>query len=112
MVPRGPPLVLNAGRRAVRLSVTNLADRPIQVGSHYPFMEANKLLRFDRALAYGMRLNVPSGAAVRFEPGETKAVVLVAIGGHAVVYGCAPPRRAPRQPPSSAVAKAACRPVS
>lgn len=59
----------------------------MQVGSHYPFLEANKLLKFDRALAYCMRLNVPSGAAVRFEPGETKSVILVAIAGNSVVYG-------------------------
>ncbi len=80
-------LVLNEGRDAIRLTVTNLADRPIQVGSHYPFAEANPYLRFDRGRAYGRRLDVPAGMAVRFEPGETRTVELVEIGGERVVTG-------------------------
>jgi len=85
--PADGELTLNAGREAVRLSVTNLADRPIQVGSHYHFAETNPYLRFDRGLAYGRRLDIPAGMAVRFEPGETKTVELVAIAGGAVVRG-------------------------
>ena len=69
------------------LTVTNLADRPIQVGSHYHFAEANPYLRFDRARAYGRRLDVPAGMAVRFEPGETRTVELVEIAGERVVEG-------------------------
>ena len=65
---------LNAGRASVKLPVTNLGDRPIQVGSHYHFIETNPALRFDRAEAYGKRLDIPAGTAVRFEPGETKTV--------------------------------------
>lgn len=76
---------LNAGRSCVEISVTNTGDRPIQVGSHYAFIETNKLLEFDRKLAIGKRLNVPSGASVRFEPGESKQVTLVEIGGDQVV---------------------------
>jgi urease subunit gamma/beta len=71
-------IVLNEGRRAIELLVTNRGDRPIQVGSHYPFAETNRALDFDRALAAGMRLDIPAGAAVRFEPGEGKTVRLVA----------------------------------
>ena len=78
---------LNAGRATVTLTVTNLADRPIQVGSHYHFSETNPYLRFDRAAAYGMRLDIASGTAVRFEPGESKQVQLVAIAGNRVVRG-------------------------
>jgi urease subunit gamma/beta len=78
---------LNAGRAALSLSVTNVADRPIQVGSHYHFVEVNPYLRFDRAAAYGMRLDVPAGMAVRFEPGETRTVQLVEIAGERVIRG-------------------------
>jgi urease subunit gamma/beta len=80
-------LVLNAGRRAATLTVTNLADRPIQVGSHYHLIEVNPYLRLDRAKAYGMRLDIPAGTAVRFEPGETKTVAIVAIAGSQVIRG-------------------------
>ena len=69
------------------LEVTNLGDRPVQVGSHYHFIETNKGLRFDRSAAYGMRLDIPAGTAVRFEPGDTKTVELVAIGGNKVIRG-------------------------
>src|SRR4051794_30304381 len=74
-------IILNQGRHAIPLSVTNLGDRPIQVGSHYHFIETNASLRFDRASAYGKRLDIPAGAAVRFEPGDTKLVHLVEIAG-------------------------------
>jgi urease subunit gamma/beta len=80
-------LTLNEGREAIALRVTNLADRPIQVGSHYHFAEANPYLRFDRGRAYGRRLDVPAGMAVRFEPGETRTVELVEIAGARVVEG-------------------------
>jgi urease beta subunit len=75
------------GRQTVELNVANTGDRPIQVGSHCHFFEANRALRFDREKAFGFRLQVPAGTAVRFEPGETKKVVLVALGGKRVAYG-------------------------
>lgn len=86
-LPLEGELDLNAGRETVTLPVTNLGDRPVQVGSHYPFVETNALLRFDRARAYGFRLDIPAGTAVRFEPGETKTVRLVAIAGLRVIQG-------------------------
>jgi urease subunit beta len=79
--------VLNAARRTLTLLVTNTADRPIQVGSHYHFCETNAALGFDRAAARGMRLNIPSGSAVRFEPGQQRTVELVDFGGERSVYG-------------------------
>ncbi len=78
---------LNAGRATVRLRVDNLGDRPIQVGSHAHFFEVNRFLRFDRLRAYGHRLNIPAGTAVRFEPGEGREVELVALAGRRWVYG-------------------------
>jgi len=78
---------LNAGRRRVTLRVTNTGDRPVQVGSHYHFFEANAALEFDRAAAIGMRLDVPAGASARFEPGDAKEVTLVELGGDGVVSG-------------------------
>jgi urease subunit gamma/beta len=78
---------LNAGRETSSLAVLNTGDRPIQVGSHYPFAETNRALQFDRSRAYGMRLDIPAGTAVRFEPGESKTVQLVAIAGAKVVRG-------------------------
>jgi len=75
------------GRQTVELMVANTADRPIQVGSHCHFFETNRALRFDREKAYGFRLQVPAGTAVRFEPGEDKRVTLVSIGGNRVAYG-------------------------
>lgn len=80
---------LNAGRRTLTLSVANSGDRPIQVGSHYHFFEANDALAFDRAAARGMRLNIPAGTAVRFEPGQTREVELVDLAGLRKVYGFA-----------------------
>jgi urease subunit beta len=78
---------LNAGRSTIRLTVANTGDRPIQVGSHYHFAETNAALAFDRAAARGFRLNIAAGTAVRFEPGQERAVELVALGGERVVYG-------------------------
>ncbi|MBD1871654.1 urease subunit beta [Cyanobacteria bacterium FACHB-471] len=80
-------LQINAGRDTITLTVANLGDRPIQVGSHYHFFEVNRALQFDRAEAYGFRLDIPAGTAIRFEPGDTKAVALVAIGGTRYVHG-------------------------
>ena len=80
-------LVLNEGRDSVELTVTNLGDRPIQVGSHYHFVETNASLEFDREQAYGHRLDIPAGTAVRFEPGELKTVSLVEIAGNKVIRG-------------------------
>uniref|UniRef100_A0ACD5X9I6 Uncharacterized protein n=1 Tax=Avena sativa TaxID=4498 RepID=A0ACD5X9I6_AVESA len=80
-------ITLNLHRRALTLKVVNKADRPIQIGSHYHFIEANPYLIFDRQRAYGMRLNIPAGTAVRFEPGDAKRVTLVSIGGHKVIRG-------------------------
>ncbi len=80
-------LEINAGRETVTLSVANSGDRPIQVGSHYHFFETNPALQFDRAKARGFRLNIPAGTAVRFEPGQTRDVELVAYGGKRVIYG-------------------------
>lgn len=80
-------IILNQGRKTTELEVTNIGDRPIQVGSHFHFFEVNRLLKFDRASAYGYRLDIPSGTSVRFEPGETKQVVLVELGGRKRVFG-------------------------
>jgi urease beta subunit len=77
----------NVGRRTVRLVVANTSDRPIQVGSHFHFFEANKALRFERAQAFGFRLDIPAGTAVRFEPGDEKIVTLVELGGAREVHG-------------------------
>jgi len=78
---------LNAGRQAVTISVSNTGDRPVQVGSHYHFFETNPALKFDRAKARGMRLDIAAGTAVRFEPGQTRDVALVALSGNRTVYG-------------------------
>jgi urease beta subunit len=81
------PVEINAGRRTVRLEVTNRGDRPVQVGSHCHFFETNRQLAFDRPAAYGRRLNVAAGTAVRFEPGDTREVELVDLGGRREVLG-------------------------
>lgn len=81
------PIIANEGRATHVLLVEHTGDRPIQVGSHYHFFEVNKALRFDRPAAYGLRLNIPAGTAVRFEPGESKEVVLTAFAGARVIYG-------------------------
>jgi urease subunit beta len=78
---------LNGGRRTLSVEVTNSGDRPIQVGSHYHFFETNAALRFERSSAYGFRLNIAAGTAVRFEPGQTRSVELVALAGRREVYG-------------------------
>ncbi len=78
---------LNTGRDTVRVTVANTGDRPIQVGSHFHFYEVNTALRFERERAYGMRLDIPAGTAVRFEPGDEREVQLVAFAGHREVYG-------------------------
>ncbi|MDX2273640.1 MAG: urease subunit beta [Cyanobacteriota bacterium] len=81
------PIQANLGRTTLALSVTNCGDRPVQVGSHFHFFEVNRALTFDRAAAFGMRLNIPSGYAVRFEPGQTHTVQLVSLSGKGVVHG-------------------------
>jgi urease subunit beta len=80
---------INTGRATVTLEVANTGDRPIQVGSHYHFFETNEALSFDRQAAYGFRLNIAAGTAVRFEPGQTRTVELVALAGARTVYGFA-----------------------
>jgi urease subunit beta len=78
---------LNKGRKTVTVEVTNAGDRPVQVGSHYHFFETNDALKFDRQKAYGFRLNIAAGTAVRFEPGQKRTVELVALAGERKVYG-------------------------
>ena len=80
-------IVLNQGRATVTVSVANTGDRPVQVGSHYHFFETNDALSFDRAAARGCRLDIPAGTAVRFEPGQTREVTLVAYAGNRIVHG-------------------------
>jgi urease subunit beta len=80
---------LNKGCRTVTLQITNSGDRPVQVGSHYHFFETNEALKFDRKKAYGFRLNIAAGTAVRFEPGQARTVELVALSGNRKVYGFA-----------------------
>ncbi len=85
--PQPGEIELNAGRETKIVTVANTGDRPIQVGSHFHFFEVNRALRFDRAATKGMRLNIPAGTAVRFEPGDEKDVELVALAGRRHVYG-------------------------
>jgi len=80
-------IIANKGREAVSLSVSNSGDRPVQVGSHFHFFEVNRALKFDRSKALGMRLNIPSGTAVRFEPGQTHTVSLIPVGGTGKING-------------------------
>jgi urease beta subunit len=80
-------IVANLNRRTVELTINNTGDRPIQVGSHFHFFEVNRALTFDRRQAFGMRLNIPAGAAVRFEPGDAKRVTLVELAGARLVFG-------------------------
>lgn len=84
---RPEPIEANAGKRQVTIDVANTGDRPIQVGSHFHFFETNRALSFDRSRAYGMRLDIAAGTAVRFEPGQKKKVSLVALGGRREVWG-------------------------
>jgi len=83
----GPDIEINVGRRTITLVIENSGDRPVQVGSHYHFAETNPALKFDRAAARGMRLNIASGTAVRFEPGQQRTVELVDYAGDRRVYG-------------------------
>ena len=85
--PAADTIVLNEGRAAISLIVANTGDRPIQVGSHYHFAEANAALAFDREAALGYRLDIPAGTAVRFEPGQSREVSLVAYAGARLIYG-------------------------
>src|SRR5690554_7163176 len=87
VIPAAGEIELNAGATGITLEVANTGDRPIQVGSHYHFFETNPALRFDRARARGMRLDIAAGTAVRFEPGQTREVTLVALVGARTVYG-------------------------
>ena len=87
LLPADGDIELNAGRPTVTLSIANTGDRPIQVGSHFHFYEVNDALQFDRDQAKGMRLDIPAGTAVRFEPGDERSVTLVALAGDRQVYG-------------------------
>jgi urease subunit beta len=87
IITKDGDIILNAGRKTVTIAVTNTGDRPIQVGSHYHFFETNPALRFERKKARGTRLDIPAGTAVRFEPGQTRDVTLVAYAGGRKVYG-------------------------
>jgi urease subunit beta len=87
VIPAAGELELNAGRPTVPLTVANTGDRPVQVGSHYHFFETNAALAFDNERARGMRLDIPAGTAVRFEPGQSREVTLVAVSGARKVYG-------------------------
>src|SRR5437667_7372120 len=95
------PIDLNAGRPTCTLQVNNTGDRPVQIGSHYHFFEVNRALIFDREAAYGMRLDLPAGTAVRFEPGEIKTVQLVALGGERRAYGGSGLVRGPLDDPAT-----------
>jgi urease subunit beta len=86
-LPREGEIELNEGRETMLLTVANTGDRPVQVGSHFHFFETNSALKFERESAFGMRLNVPAGSFVRFEPGDEQEVELMRIGGRRVVYG-------------------------
>lgn len=87
ILPAAGTIELNVGRPTVTVTVANTGDRPIQVGSHYHFFETNAALSFDRAAARGFRLDIPAGTAVRFEPGQSRDVQLVALAGDGIVYG-------------------------
>ena len=84
---RSEPVTVNAGREAIAVDVINTGDRPVQVGSHFHFAEANAALTFDRKAAYGRRLDIPAGTAARFEPGDSKTVRLIELAGSREVYG-------------------------
>lgn len=87
VITKDRDIILNEGRKAITITVSNVGDRPIQVGSHFHFFEVNKLLKFDRESTFGMRLDIPSGTSVRFEPGEEKEISLVELGGSKRVFG-------------------------
>ncbi len=87
IITKDRDITLNQGKRTHKITVANTGDRPVQVGSHFHFFEVNKLLRFHRQESFGMRLNIPSGTSVRFEPGEEKTVELVEVGGRKRIFG-------------------------
>ena len=87
IIPQSGTIELNAGRKTLEIEVANTGDRPIQIGSHFHFYEVNSALEFDRESTKGMRLDIPAGTAVRFEPGDEKTVTLVAIAGSREIYG-------------------------
>jgi urease subunit beta len=87
IITKNGDITLNAGRRTATIAVTNTGDRPVQVGSHYHFFETNPALEFERKKARGMRLNIPAGTAVRFEPGQTRDVTLIPFAGTRKVFG-------------------------
>ena len=87
LLPAAGDIEINAGAPELKLTVANTGDRPVQVGSHYHFAETNPGLAFDRAAARGHRLDIPAGTAVRFEPGQSREVVLIPMRGHRVIYG-------------------------
>jgi urease subunit beta len=87
IITKDGDIILNAGRKTVTVAVTNTGDRPIQVGSHYHFFETNPALKFERKKARGMRLDIPAGTAVRFEPGQTRDVTLIPYAGARKVFG-------------------------
>lgn len=87
VITKNQAIELNKNRKTVTIEVKNKGDRPVQVGSHFHFFEINKLITFDREKAYGMRLDIPSGTSVRFEPGETKTVQLVEVAGNRRIFG-------------------------
>jgi len=87
ILPADGNIILNAGRPTVPVRVLNTGDRPVQVGSHYHFFEVNRALRFDRTAALGLRLDIPAGTAIRFEPGEEKEVSLIPFGGQQLILG-------------------------
>jgi urease beta subunit len=87
MIPAAGEIELNAGREAIEITVANTGDRPVQVGSHYHFFETNPALDFDREAARGMRLDIPSGTATRFEPGQSRSVRLIPYAGSRTVFG-------------------------
>ena len=87
VIPQNGEIIINEGKETVTVTVRHTGDRPVQVGSHFHFFEVNRQLKFDRALAYGYHLDIPSGPSVRFEPGEEKEVQLTAMGGAKRIYG-------------------------
>jgi urease subunit beta len=87
IITKDGDIILNAGRKTATIAVTNTGDRPVQVGSHYHFFETNPALKFERKKARGMRLNIPAGTAVRFEPGQTRDVTLIPFAGTRKVFG-------------------------
>ena len=87
VIPRNGDIELNSGRETITIDISNTGDRPVQIGSHFHFYEVNTALSFEREATKGMRLNIPAGTAVRFEPGDTKQVELVAFAGTREVYG-------------------------